>query len=249
MFGSVAGLTQLLTQRTGDSAGQLVTQVPASAELGRQASIDKQTVAQLPQWAGSVVVSMHAFPHWVEVAFMQPDLQDRCSQTSTAPHAARQAPQLAGSDLTSTQVFPPSAAVHTVESVPASGQLKLQIPFSQTSFEAQGGPQVPASVLPQCFGSVSSTVHSPSQLVVPALHLQTLLSQICPLRQALPHAPQFLESAVGSMQPWPQRTVPVWQTIPVSGQPASNSAALARQSNLSDFTGEAPWKTKWLTKG
>jgi hypothetical protein len=62
-----------------------------------------QAAPQLPQWSRLVVRSTQSLPHWVW-PLAQVDAQLPPEQTSRAPHATPQPPQLPASELVSTQV-------------------------------------------------------------------------------------------------------------------------------------------------
>jgi hypothetical protein len=88
-------------------------------------------------------------------------------------------------------------------------QLKLQALLSQNCPAMHFVPHVP-----QFFGSLASTTHTPSQNVVPLRHWHWPLTHTWLLAQAWPHEPQLRLSLEKSAHPLPQRSVPVRHTTP-----------------------------------
>jgi hypothetical protein len=143
-----------------------------------------QRLPQAPQFAGSEPGSMHC-PLHIErpVEHTQPPLE----QVAPEGHTVPQPPQFRVSVNTSTQA-PPHA-------VRPSEQLTAQRPASHTSVDEHPTPQPP-----QWFGSLASSTHSAPHGVRPPAHEQTPCTQLAPVGQTLPQAPQSSGSEKRSTQ-------------------------------------------------
>lgn len=88
--------------------------------------------------------------------------------------------------------------------VPTLHPALVHDPLSQTSPVPHLVPHVP-----QLFGSVAVSVHSPLQSACPAAHWQVPLVQLCPLTHVVPHAPQLVLSDFRSTHAPPHAESPV----------------------------------------
>lgn len=139
---------------------------------------------QAPQSNGFVAVSTHTplqlvIPtgHWHALA----------AHVMPPVHAFAQAPQLALSDVRSTQ--PPAQGLRPVEH-PAT-----HVPELHTKLAAQPFPQAP-----QLAALVFRLTQVPLQAVMPTGHRHAPPWQVCALVHTVPHAPQWFESELSDTQ-------------------------------------------------
>jgi hypothetical protein len=156
-----------------------------------------QRLPHVPQFVALVCVSTHCEPiigPIPPVHAVSPLGHEQVPPLHVPPagHALPQDPQFAVLVFVSTQVVPPIGPmpVHAVSPV---GQPASHAPATQVLPRPQRLPHVP-----QLFGSVVVSVHSPLQLVSPPPQTHAPLVHDAPVPQALPHAPQSNGSLVRS---------------------------------------------------
>lgn len=145
-------------------------QPPPEEELSQTLAVqlpDGQTLSQLPQLEGSLVVSVQPVGQEVWPPVHEPvELLHMLFVQLPAPHALPQAPQLFGSAVMSVQTPP--------QEICAPEQPPVPVPVPQApALQPPDGQTLPQN--PQLFGSVRVLVQTPPQVVSGAEHVEAPL--------------------------------------------------------------------------